>query len=186
MDQDPFKKAEDLDIRIEKATPDDWEVCKELRTLALTGKDARMFGATPEMITEEEARSEKEWREDLSNPDTIFVLSKLDSETVGFGRAIRREKNNWHMGWAYTKESFRKKGLGTKNSEFRLKEIIKRNGKKVTMGIMTDNLDSIKIAEKLGFIKKGPEVKVMKGENKDIPYTWQMMELDLTKQKDKL
>ena len=186
MDQDPFKKAEELDIRIENATPDDWEVCKELRTLALTGKDARKFAATPEMVTEEEARGEKEWREDLSNPNIIFVLSKLGYQTVGFGRAIRRGNNNWHMGWAYTKENFRNKGLGTKNSEFRLKEIVKRNGDKVTMGVMTENLDSIKIAEKLGFKKKGDEITVMKGENKDIPNTYQIMELDLTKNKDSI
>lgn len=147
--------SEKLDVKIELATPDDWESYKELRILAITGKEKRMFGSTPKQIAIAKAKSEQEWKEDLSSDDMFVMLSKNGFEAVGMGWAKKwgkkEEERIWHMGSGYTKDDFRGKGFGIKNFASRLKNIIELGGKKVTMGVRAENKTSIGIAENFYF-----------------------------------
>ncbi len=186
MNENIFKnqqaKQERLLVKVELAKPENWKECKELRLLELTDDTAEMFAAGPkhpEKLEEEQKRGEKEWREDLSpeNKSMFFVLSWHNSNAVGLGRAIQKTEGIWHMGWAYTKKEFRKKGFGTKNSARRLKEIIERQGKKVTIAVKATNKESISIAKNFGFES---DDKIPTKLQKVFKYRGYYMELDLT------
>src|SRR3990167_5066012 len=113
MHNNPGKNQEKLSVRVEIAAPKDWIIYKELRILALSGKDGRMFGATPEKIVAANARTDEEWQEDLS----------LDDEPAGMGGAFKKEEGYWRMNSGYVKEKFRGEGLQNRMIALRLKEI---------------------------------------------------------------
>ena len=187
MNEDIFKKQpgynkEKLQVKVELATPENWKECKRLRLLELTGEDAEMFGAGPkhpEKLEEEQKRGEKEWREDLSpeNKDVFFVLSWKGPNAVGLGRASQRGEGVWRMAWGYTEKSFRKQGFGTKNFALRLKNIIERGGKKVTIGVKANNKDSISLAKSFDF-KTDDTIPIKL--QKMFKYSGYNMELDLS------
>lgn len=150
-------KNEQLDIKVELATEKDWEVYKELRLLAISGKDKEIMGSTPEQIVKENARSEQEWKKDLSSDDMFIVLSWNGSNAVGMGRAMEKDEDTelWYMDSGYVRkdEDFRNKGIGKGIFKARLDEIKKRGGKKVFLGIKSNNAPSIHVAESFGFKK---------------------------------
>lgn len=170
--------VEKLDVKIELAQPDDWEVCKKMKWEAITGEDAHKFGVTPETKEMEAKKGEKEWRDELSNPNMITFLSKNGDDTIGMGRAKKQEECIWRLHNGFVEKEFRDKGIGKKIFQARLNEIIKRGGKKVITLIEITNKPSIHIAESFGFKKRGPSRKKYK-------FEWQVMELDL-ESKDKL
>jgi RimJ/RimL family protein N-acetyltransferase len=150
-------KNEQLDIKTELATEKDWEAYKELRLLALSGKDKEIMGSTPQQIIKEKAKSEQEWKKDLSSDDMFVVLSWNGSNAIGMGRAMKKDEDTelWYMDSGYVKEygDFRNKGIGKGIFKARLDEIKKRGGKKVFLGIKSNNAPSIHVAESFGFKK---------------------------------
>lgn len=149
-------KNEQLDIKVELATEKDWEVYKELKLLAISGKDKEMMGSTPEQIIKEQAKSEQEWKEDLSRDDMFIVLAWNGSEGVGMARAMEKDEETelWYIDSLYIKEEkLRNKDIGKKIYTFILEEIKKRGGKKVFLGIRSENASSIHVAESFGFKK---------------------------------
>lgn len=142
---------------VKLASVDDWQACKELRLMMCKGNDAKMFGITPEnreeIIKEEEAESEKEWKEKLSGDGVFGVLAWSGSEPIGTGFAKRREdKEDWFIYSGYVRPGFRG-GVGKKIFAARLFEIIKRGGKKVVLGVKAINATSIHVAESFCFKK---------------------------------
>ncbi len=177
MKEDIFKNNQEKFIpKIELATENDWEECKRLRVLEVSGEDAQMFGLSPEEIEKEKNTTKEDWQNEIKNEDTFFVLSKDGSKAVGFGRAIREKEGQWRMGWGYTEKDFRNKGFGTKNSMFRLKELLKRNATQAKLFVMGDNPASLHVQESLGFKLAGIGPSVKKGQSDLI----HMMTLDLT------
>ncbi|MFA5840861.1 MAG: GNAT family N-acetyltransferase [Candidatus Paceibacterota bacterium] len=161
MAENPFKNKqsnqEKLEVRVEIAKSDDWMVCKELRVIMCKGDDAEMFGITregrEEIIKEEEAESENEWKEKLSGDSAFGVLAWSDSKPIGIGLAKRREeKGDWYIYSGYVKPDSRG-GVGKKILATRLEEIQRRGGKKVMLGVKATNATSISIAESFGFKK---------------------------------
>ena len=167
-------KNEQLDIKVEIATPENWEAYKELMFDAITGDKKEMFRSTPEKVTIVQNKKENEWKADLSNDNMFIVLSWNGSEAVGMGSARKKDETQglWNMSHGYVKKDFRNKDIGNKMFKARLDEIIKRGGKKVFLGIEANNENSIHIAEKFGF------KKIIKPE--DSPGSGHYMELDLT------
>lgn len=160
MTEDPFKnkqqKQEEL-VTVRLASPKDWKECKKLRVMVIKGKDAEMFGITPEereeIIKEEEAEDEKEWEEKLLGSDAFGVLAWNGSNPIGIGLAKKREeKGDWYIYSGYVKPDSRG-GVGKKMFSMRLEEIRKRGGKKVMLGVKAINKISISIAESFGFKK---------------------------------
>ena len=158
MDENYLKyKNEQLDIKVKLATEKDWEAYKELRLLAITASDKEIMGSTPEQIIEEQARSEQDWKDDLSSEEMFVVLARNGSEAIGM--SLARQKDDitglWYMGSAYIKEGddFRGKGIGKKMFRTRLDEIKRRGGKKVFLGIKKNNERSIHVAKSFGFIQ---------------------------------
>lgn len=193
MNENPFENKplppsnpninnEQLKATIEIAKLEDWEKVKELRLLSITGKDAKMFNATPESIKREQERTEKEWKKFLSNKSEFFILSQIGSETVGMIRAWKKKNGeDWHLGWAYIKEEFRGKNIGKELYEMPLDEIKKRNVKTVTAFIYKDNQKSIHLAESVGFKKVTDEAQAISLLGRENIEEWVAMEIDLTK-----
>jgi ribosomal protein S18 acetylase RimI-like enzyme len=177
MIESSFNKHEQFNPKVELATVDDWEECKRLRLLEVTGEDAKMFGAGPKEVSVEENRTKEDWQYALSSNDMLFVLSKNGSKSVGLGRAIKEKGKEgvWRLGWGYTEKDFRNKGFGTKNSMLRLKELLKRGAKEAMLYVKSDNKDSFRVQESLGFkiVKVYPPL--IAGEAEDC-----LMMLDLT------
>lgn len=152
---------EKLFIKVDIATEKDWETCRDLRLEAIDSPDAEMFGFTSGQEKSEEnkakeiAKTEGDWKKELSDPDMFMVLARNGSEAVGMARAFKKTENWWHMGWIYTKENFRRKGFGKMMTAKRLDEIKKRgpNVNLVTVFIKVGNEKSIKNCRSFGFEK---------------------------------
>ena len=145
---------EKLAIKVEIATEKDWEAYKQLKLMAITGKDKKMLGISSGQIKREQNRTEKEWRQDFYGENKVVVLAKNDFEVVGMGLARKRQEDGtWHMFFGYVRENFRNRGIGQRMFASRLNEIRKRGGKRVTIAVEDKNIISIHLAESFGFKK---------------------------------
>ncbi|HTE48875.1 MAG TPA: GNAT family N-acetyltransferase [Candidatus Paceibacterota bacterium] len=164
---------EQLALRIEIATEKDYEAYKKLRIEAVTGSDAQMFGVTPEEVVIEQSRSDSEWKESLSGDDKFIILLWGGTEAIGCVRArMTKEKGVWSLSSGYIKPGFRGQGIGKKMYAAPLREIKKRGGEKVQIGVNIVNEKSLNIAQIFGF--KSVIVTNVKGRD------WNEMDLDLT------
>jgi ribosomal protein S18 acetylase RimI-like enzyme len=162
-------RQEKLDIKVELAKPENWQVCKELRLLSISGEEAKMFGVTPESFQEENNKSDEEWQEETASEEMFSVLAWGKGEAVGLGRA-RKVEDTWRVRNGYVKPEFRNMGIQQKMLALRLKEIIKRGGIRATTTARINNLASVHNIEKFGF--KITDVDIGKG--------WNHFELNLT------
>mgnify|MGYP001618423029 CR=1 FL=1 len=167
MNENPLENKEKLAIRVEIAKSEDWQACKELRLLSITGEDAKMFGQTPEEVQAQINKSEQEWRKETASDEMFSVLAWNSSEPVGLGR-VNKVEGMWRIRNGYVKPEFRNMGIQQKIIALRLQEIKKRGGTKVRTGIKINNPTSLHVAEKFGF-------KVIKTDE-----SWYIMESDLT------
>ena len=180
MDIEKFTQGPTIEdpkkLIVELATEEYWKTYKELKFLAISGKDKEMMGSTPEQIIEAQARSEQEWKNDLSGEDIFVELVFNGSEGVGMARAIKKDEDTglWYIDSVYVKEGkdLRNKDIGKNIYTFILEEIKKRGGKKVFLGIKFENAPSIHVAESFGFKKIG--------KNEDLSDGGYYFELDLT------
>ena len=156
MNEDPFKK-EQLVVRIEIAGPEDWKAYKEMRLLAITGKDKEMFGVTSDSkhVEGELGRADADWKNDLSvdKRDQFVILAWKGSEAIGMIRAKETEKMGWYLTSGYVKEDSRGKVFVPKVLSEVAKEVKKRGGFKLSMGVKAHNKIMISIATLLGFKK---------------------------------
>jgi len=152
MNEDPFKKQEQLAVRIEIATPEDWEAYKEIRLLAITGKDANMFEVSqdPQKLESEIKRIDQEWKDLLDKNDSFVVLAWRDSQVIGMGVVSKKEKY-WSLGGGYVREGFREENNGKKIFAKRLQVIRGMGGIKARTGMDKGNSRSIGIATFFGF-----------------------------------
>lgn len=178
MGQNPFENKkptqEQPNLRVEIATPEDWEAYRELRLCAITGKDKDMFEISqhPEEVEKEKNKTEQEWRDALSQKDSFVVLSWKGSQATGMGTVSRKEKY-WWIGGGYVREDLRNGGTGKKIFAKRLLKILeteKQGGIKIRTGMDAENDVSIHIATLFGF----------KQTTEDIEEGDFEMELDLT------
>jgi len=166
MKQDPLEKPqlykERFDIKIRLATAEDWQAYKDLRLEAINGPDALMMGFVPKSERDDAKRemeinkTEADWRKDLSREDTFCVLFFSGTRAVGMGWAKKNKREgNWQMFSGYLKKEFRDSNIGKKIFATRLKEIMVRGGRRVTLAVKADNNISIHIAESFGFKRVG-------------------------------
>ena len=170
---------EKLDFRIDIAAEKDWEACKNLRELAITGDDAKMFNANPESVAYEKQKTEEEWRKDLSSDTVFYVLSQKGSEPIGIGSADQipsMGEGVWGLHDGYVKLEFRGNHIAQKMFATRINEIQRRGGKLVVAYIRMDNEKQLNLAKKFGFEKYG--------ENPKVAPEFQRMALDLSEPKD--
>lgn len=146
-----LSKQEKLNIKIEIATPKDWEDCKKIVLEGITGNDAQMFGLTQEKIENVKERTREIWRDFLEEDENEFVLLCRDnSETIGIITA-KKENQEWYVGSLYIKENFRRKGIGAKLFATCLNEIRNRGAEKITLGIKANNFKSINLVSSFHF-----------------------------------
>lgn len=184
--EDPFQKIshqEKLPITVEVAQEKDWQEYRDLRLLSITGKDAEMFAATPEMVKREKAMDRLDWQQYFSKavifpmPDRFVVLSHVGSEPIAIGVASEREKWTWHLSGGYVKEGFRGVGVGKKIIAERLREILKRGGKMVTVKIKVGNDVSLRNCQAFGFEIVSTKSKILES---GVEFESHLLELDLT------
>ncbi len=166
---DNFKgKQELLDIKVKLASPEDWQACRDLRLLSITGPDAEMFGLTSEKVEDEKNKDESEWRKETQSRLMFSVLAWNNLKPVGLGRVNMVENGLWRIRNGYVLPEFHGLGIQQKMIALRLREIIKRGGVKAITGIKNNNLISIHNVEKFGF-------KII-----DTDKDWHTLESDLT------
>ncbi|MES2930303.1 MAG: GNAT family N-acetyltransferase [Patescibacteria group bacterium] len=148
----PKPNQENLPIKVEVATLNDWEDCKNLRIEEISGKDSEMFGFfAKEDLEKEQNKNKEDWQRRLSQDNEFFVLSRVNSQAVGFGNAMKKDNNLWRIRWGFVKEKFRGHGIQKKIIILRLKEILKRGGKIVESGVVAKNEKSFKNLTEIGF-----------------------------------
>ena len=169
-------------FKTELAIPDEWEECHKFRFKSLSEDDACMFTDNPEAMLQIESKTgEKEWRGEISSPNSFVVLSKKGTEVVGMGRAKKRDLGDhiWALRTDYVFKEHRKQGIAREIFAIRFKEILKRGGKKVCAFIRDDNPGSFRNAEFFGcqkLDKKRGKAKY----NLEEGDVWSAWELDLT------
>ncbi len=182
---DPKKENKEvLAVKVEIATPENWEAYKKLRLKAVTGEDAEMLNSRE--VKRDRSKGDDEWKKDLEhNEETFFVLAWNGNEAVGMGKAYNLGEGVWNLGAGYVEEELRGKGIGKKVWIARIEEIKKRGGIKVVTGIKYKNEKSLRVAESLGFKKVGLIKRIIRTRSLVIPVIWQGMELDLIPSKNK-
>lgn len=173
------ENQENLLCELSLATIKDWEVYKELRLEAISGKYQDIFGSDPAQVEKESKRTPQEWQDDLSSEDMFVVLAWNKNMPIGMAKASRKENEIWKTQSGYVKEEYQDQGVGQKLFAFRILEMEKRGAKQVIMMVEASNDKSIKLNEKLGFRKttKEPQFNKMK-DGRDLNFF--KMEMDLT------
>lgn len=152
MIEGPFNKNENLKIKASIATENDWEDCKRLRIQEISGEDSEMFGyIKQEDIEKEENKNKEDWKRRLTSEKQFSTLIHLGNKAVGFGNAIDKGNDLWRIRWGYTDKEFRGLGIQKANIALRLKEILKRGGKKVESGVVAKNMTSLSNLVFFGF-----------------------------------
>ena len=152
------QSPEKFEFQVSIATPDEWQDCKRVRELAITGDDAKMFNATPESVAYEQAKTEAEWKADLSSDERFYVLSRNGSEAIGMGRATEIKSlgdGTWGAFGGYVRPEFRGKHVAQEMFVTRLREIQHRGGKFVITYVHQDNEKQMNMIKKFGFEKYG-------------------------------
>ncbi len=142
MDQNPFENKtgqEKLNLKIEKAKPEDWQVCKNLFLEALKSEDAEMLAATPSKVAKEEGKGQEWWEYNLDSEYRFVLLLKNRSQAVGINFAEKKDKGIWYIHSSYIKPDFRG-GAGKKLFAARLEEIANRGGEEVLVAGSPTNL----------------------------------------------
>lgn len=183
LDNNKENNSEKLDIKIELATPNEWEECKKMRIDLLTSSDANMIVSTQNKIKDklkkEEKKGEKEWKEELSDANKFTFLSKNGLEPIGIGRAEKKKKGVWVLYNGYIKKEFQEKGIGKRMFAMRLREIIKRGGTKAVVCIKLNNDKSMNIAKYFDFKSKNIFLASVMAKKILLP-EWKIFETDLT------
>ncbi|MBP9715346.1 MAG: GNAT family N-acetyltransferase [Candidatus Pacebacteria bacterium] len=176
-------KNEQKQISTKIAGVGDGLALKKIRLQAVNSPDSKMFGQ--KLIDRDRAKTDEEWEAEVSpeNKDTFYVIFEDDKEPVGMGRADFSGKQGlWYINSMYMDDLFRGKVFPRKALKEFVDEIKRRDGKKVMIGVRSSNERPIVLYKNLGFTftKNIPSflMNIFKG--------WRVMELDLTKGKDKL
>lgn len=167
MERQPGKQ-EKLEVKVRIANPDEWKDCKDLRIASITGPDATFLIGAPGVLEKEMQKTDEEWQKETNSEKMFAVLARSGSSAVGLGRTKMLEDGSWQVRNGYVKPEFRGQGIQPKMIALRLKEIIRRGGKKAMTGIRVENSVSLNNVEEFGF-------KV-----EEVDDGWAMMTLDLT------
>jgi ribosomal protein S18 acetylase RimI-like enzyme len=186
MNEDLFKsipnKQENLSVETRIARPEDWKDLKQIRLEAINGKDTGAFGSG--LKEYDLNKSDEDWQSDLSeeNKNNFFVLSWYDSEIASMGRATFHDEDDaWWINSVYVRKPFRGKIFPKKTFGEFLKEIKKRGGSKIMIGVKPSNEMPIELYKKLGF-KMAQNFAVV-AYKKYFNHGWQIMEFDLSDKK---
>lgn len=165
---------------IKKASLKDWKNYKEIRLDALE-KDPESFGSSYE---EEKKRSEKIWKNKLSEKNRIALIAVKERRVVGIliimfesGIKLAHIANIFSV---YVKKEYRGKGISTELMREALKLIESRKGtRKINLHVTTNQLPAINLYKKFGFKIVGELKKELKIKNDY--YNSYVMELILQK-----
>lgn len=175
--------TEKLDVKIERAQPDDWEACKIMRIKALESADSGKLETNSKTLEKklefEKQKTEEEWRKELSSENTFIFLPKKNQVPIGIGRISQIKKNIWILHNGYIEKEFQGKGIGKKMFVTRLNEIIKHGGIKAWTSVKVNNEKMLHLAKSFGFREMTP-MEILMRAKRIISKQWKPMETDLT------
>ena len=90
-------------------------------------------------------------------PNSLLVLLYDDDKLVSMvnGYEYNNINHNWCICSLFTNKEYRGQGLGYKTLKYIIEEIKKYEPNKIVSGIEQDNVSSMKVHEKIGFINSG-------------------------------
>ena len=108
--------------------------------------------------------SEARWIKDLiyegkTESDCFNIVAKIDEEVVGrlFCMQSKDKKELWHLGDLFTKEDHRRRHIAEKMVGLALETLEDRGCEAVFAYIEPENVASLKLHEKLGFVQRSFE-----------------------------
>jgi len=167
--EERFSTREKSPIEIEIANKGDLENYKSILKEALR-EHVDSFGRKLEDV---EKRSEKEWTDDLENPEEPVFLAKSGPNPVGMVGIFESDEKHkfWNIISLYAKKDFADQFVGKKLVKRAEEEIINRGGKRAVLYFRGTKKDLQSYYERLGF-------KLIPGAtHKEI---WERMEKDLS------
>lgn len=90
-------------------------------------------------------------------PNSLLVLLYDDDKLVSMvnGYEYNNINHDWCICSLFINKEYRGQGLGYKTLKYIIEEIKKYNPNKIVSGIEQDNISSIRVHEKIGFINSG-------------------------------
>ena len=146
-------KNEKLNLTIEIVNERDWEDYKKIWLEAME-KEPLAYWITEDNKKSTSQKTEKEWREELNDSNSVIFLSKNNNIPIGMAQVLLKNEE-YRIRRVYLNEDFRGSGFGEKMVILALDEIKKRGGKKVVLNVVDTQGAAKKMYEKLGFKVSG-------------------------------
>ncbi len=94
------------------------------------------------------------FKQELENPNTYYVVAKIDSEIVGFG-GIYQILNEMQLNYIVTKKEKRNLGIASQILDNLISFANTKNIEYITLEVNEKNTNAIKLYEKFGFKQIG-------------------------------
>ena len=94
------------------------------------------------------------FKQELENPNTYYVVAKIDSEIVGFG-GIYQILNEMQLNYIVTKKEKRNLGIASQILDNLISFANNKNIEYITLEVNEKNTNAIKLYEKFGFKQIG-------------------------------
>ena len=94
------------------------------------------------------------FKQELENPNTYYVVAKIDAEIVGFG-GIYQILNEMQLNYIVTKKEKRNLGIASQILDNLISFANNKNIEYITLEVNEKNTNAIKLYEKFGFKQIG-------------------------------
>jgi ribosomal protein S18 acetylase RimI-like enzyme len=99
--------------------------------------------------------SDDKLNESFNDKNTNGIIVEADGKPVAWMRTnIDQKENKFFINQLYVLEEYQGKGIGKKLMQFAEEEALKNNFDKIWLGVMSENLPSVKWYKSIGFIFK--------------------------------
>ena len=91
------------------------------------------------------------WKKELNSPKNYWIVAEIDKKIIGFANVEIGKDKEGRLTFLYIRKNFRKKGIGRKLTEERIKWLKSKNIKRVESSAYLKNKPSINNLKKIGF-----------------------------------
>ena len=142
-------------MKIRKATKKDLKILDEIYLEGVIDELRTQYPKRSKLSIIREMNKYKKQRvvdfgKDIKDKKQYWIVAEINGGIVGFGSAEVKDKEG-RLALLYIKKKFRRKGVGKKLTEERMKWLKKKGAKKVSAGMLINNKASRKNLDKIGF-----------------------------------
>jgi GNAT superfamily N-acetyltransferase len=154
-----------MEIKIEKAKENDLEKIKEIFLAGAVDESKiqepnKSVKKIKEEMLKEMKQIFKDYPKELKSKNNYWIIAKIDGKIVGFATAeIKRKDEGW-LQMNYVEKEYRRKGIGKKLTDERVKWFKKKKTKYICSTALVKNKPSLKNLERIGL--KPRAYKMMK------------------------